>query len=192
MKGFTFAAVAALAATSYAATVKIEQTACIQQNATSLASFDVEVDKLTAVELPSVCGLKIVSADGVDVKSVKCKAYKDAEGTQPGSAEFTSDKPALIATNPVQEGSILCVGGSGAIPTTGAAPTTFAVVSTSAPGAAAPTGATPSGGNNSTNPTSPSSPSTPTPSAGTLPGSASTIGMSFGALAGAAVAMLFL
>lgn len=194
MKGFTFATVAALAATSFAATVKLEQTPCIQANATSLNSFDVEVDKLTVVELPSVCGLKIVSVDGADAKSIKCKAYTDKEGKEPGSDEFTQEVPALIATNPVQEGSILCVSGDNAIPSSGPAPTTFAVISTSAP-VAAPTGSTPSGGKNSTTPHSPNSPSSPTSTpSGTpnQPGAASTIGMSFGALAGAAIAMLFL
>jgi hypothetical protein len=189
MKGFTFATIAALAATSFAATVKIQQTECIQANSTSLASFDVEVDKLTALDLPSVCGLKIVSADGVDVKTIKCQAYKDAEGKEKGSAEFTSDKPALIGTNPRQEAAILCIG-SGDIPT--AQPTTFAVVSTSA-ALAAPTGGAHSGGN-STNPTTPTSPSSPSssPSGNPEQGAASTLGMSLGALSAAAVAMLFL
>lgn len=188
MKGFTFATVAALAATTFAATVKLEQTPCIQANSTALASFDVEVDKLTAINLPSVCGLKIVSADGVDKSAVKCQAYKDAEGKEKGSAEFTADKPAIISTNPVQEAAILCVG-SGAVPS--AQPTTFAVVSTSAALAAPTGGASPTGGN-STTPTKPSSPSAPSGSGSGTPGSASTIGMSFGALSAAAIAMLFL
>lgn len=184
MKGFTFATVAALAATSFAATVKLEQTACISANST-VAPFSVEVDKLTALELTSVCGLKIVSADGVDVKSVKCQAYKDAEGKQKGSKEFTSDSPALISTNPVQEAAILCIG-SGAIPS--AQPSTFAVVSTSAP---VPTGgSSPSG--NGTVPTAPSSPTSTPSKTPDNKGAASTLGMSFGALSAAAIAMLFL
>ncbi|KAL1603895.1 hypothetical protein SLS60_005487 [Paraconiothyrium brasiliense] len=188
MKGFTFATVAALAATTFAATVKLEQTACAQQNATSLSQFDVEVDKLVAISLPSVCGLKIVSADGVDKSKVTCQAYIDAEGKNKGSKEFTADKPALIATNPVQEGSILCVS-EGAVPS--AQPTTFAVVSTSASLAAPTGGATPSG-NSTTNPTSPSQPSASSTNPADQPGSASTVGMSFGALSFAAIAMLFL
>jgi hypothetical protein len=59
--------------------------------------------------MPSVCGLEIVSAsDDIDVKAITCQAFKDAEGTEPGSAPFTQESPALIATNPVQEASILC------------------------------------------------------------------------------------
>lgn len=188
MKGFTFATVAALAATSFAATVKIEQTACVQANSTSLESFEVEVDKLTAIDLPSVCGLKIVSAEDAKVEDIKCQAYKDAEGKEKGSAEFTKDKPAMIATNPVQEKAILCVG-SGDVPS--AAPTTFAVVSTSAPSLAAPTGS----GNGTSNGTKPGSPTgSPTPTGTGAPdeGSASTLSMSFGALSVAAIAMLFL
>jgi hypothetical protein len=196
MKGFTFATVAVFAATSIAATVKLEQTSCLNINITTPNSFDVEVNKLTVVDLPTVCGLKIVSADGADVKGIKCKAYRDKEGKEPGSAEFTQDVPAQIGTNPIQEGSILCVSGDDAIPTSGPAPTSFATASTSVPNAA-PTGATPSGGNNSSAPHTPGSPNspTPTPSGGADQpgeGAASTIGMSFGALAGAAIAMLFL
>ncbi|KAF1975189.1 hypothetical protein BU23DRAFT_552600 [Bimuria novae-zelandiae CBS 107.79] len=190
MKGFTFAATfAALAATSFAATVKIEQTQCLQANTTALPSFDVEVDKLTAIELPSVCGLKITSVDGADEKSVKCQAYKDAEGKEKGSAEFTVDKPAQIGTNPRQIAAVLCIG-SGDVPS--AQPTTFAVVSTAV--AAGPTGgASPTGGN-STSPTSPTAPSSPTSSSSDPANgnSASTLGMSFGALSAAAIAMLFL
>ncbi|KAF2442127.1 hypothetical protein P171DRAFT_433686 [Karstenula rhodostoma CBS 690.94] len=185
MKGFTFAAVAALAATTFAATVKLEQTACLQANATALTSFDVEVDKLTVVELPSVCGLKIVSADGADVKDIKCQAYRDAEGKSKGSKQFTFDDPALIATNPVQEGSILCIG-SGDVPS--AQPTTFAAVTTSASLAAPTGGATPTGNSTSGKPSSPS-PSTTSPAG---EGAASTLTMSLGALSFAAIAALFL
>jgi hypothetical protein len=189
MKGFTFATVAALAATTFAATVKLEQTPCIQANATELGSFDVEVDKLSVVNLASVCGLKVVSADGVDAKSVKCQAYRDAEGMQKGSSEFTVDKPAQIATNPVQVPAILCVG-SGDVPS--AQPTTFAAYTTSASFAAPTGGASPSGNSTSGKPTSPSQPSPSSTNPADLPGSASTIGMSFGALSAAAIAMLFL
>ncbi|KAK7191805.1 hypothetical protein PSPO01_02254 [Paraphaeosphaeria sporulosa] len=188
MKGFTFATVAALAATTFAATVKLEQTACIQANATSLSQFDVEVDKLTVVNLDSVCGLKLVSADGADVKAIKCQAYIDAEGKNKGSKEFTFDDPAEIATNPVQEKAILCVG-SGAVPT--AQPTTFAAVTTSA-ALAAPTGGASTTGNSTSG--KPSSPS-PSPSSTNSPGNegaASTLGMSLGALSFAAVAAFFL
>lgn len=188
MKGFTFATVAALAATTFAATVKLEQTACVQANATSLSQFDVEVDKLSVVNLDSVCGLKLVSADGADVKDIKCQAYKDAEGKDKGSKEFTFDEPAKIATNPVQEKAILCVG-SGDVPT--AQPTTFAAVTTSASLAAPTGGATPTGNSTSGRPSSPSpSPSSTDPTG--QPGSASTISMSLGALSFAAIAALFL
>ncbi|KAJ4345547.1 uncharacterized protein N0V89_011680 [Didymosphaeria variabile] len=187
MKGFTFATVAALAATTFAATVTLEQTPCLQPNATSLDQFDVDVDKLTVIDLASVCGLKIVSADGVDKSKVSCQAFKDAEGKETGSAKFTADKNAMIATNPVQEKAILCVS-EGDV--TSAQPTTFAVVSTTA-SLAAPTGGASPSGNSTSNPTSPSQPS----ASSTNPadqGAASTIGMSFGALSAAAIAMLFL
>jgi hypothetical protein len=41
-------------------------------------------------------------------------AYRDAAGIQPGSAIFNTTAPALIATNPVQEGSIKCWAAHGA------------------------------------------------------------------------------
>jgi hypothetical protein len=56
----------------------------------------------------SVCGLEIVSTQGVDVHRVSCQAFKDAAGTQPGSARFTFGNSANIATNPVQEKAIFC------------------------------------------------------------------------------------
>lgn len=188
MKGFTFATVAALAATTFAATVKLEQTPCIQANATALSQFDVDADKLTVVSLPSVCGLKIVSADGVDVKNVKCQAYIDTEGKNKGSKQFTFDDPAEIATNPVHEGSILCIS-SGDVPT--AQPTTFAAVTTSASLVAPTGGATPTGNSTSGKPSSPS-PSASSTNAPGQPGAASTLTMSLGALSFAAIAALFL
>jgi len=187
MKAFTFATVAALASTSLAATVSISETPCLQN--TTLSTFDVEIGSLYVQDFPSVCGFKINSADGADVASVKCQAYKDAEGTEKGSAEFTADKPALIATNPVQEGSILCV--TDALPSGGA--TTFSKI-TAAPTATG--GASPTSGNgtapgNTASPTQPTNPSGSGSPSG-VPGTANTIGMSFGALSAAALAMLFL
>jgi hypothetical protein len=51
--------------------------------------------------------------DGVDevqvnISTVECRAYKDAAGTQPGSAPFNVTNPALLSTNLVDIGSILC------------------------------------------------------------------------------------
>ncbi|KAL5387490.1 hypothetical protein PMIN06_002167 [Paraphaeosphaeria minitans] len=193
MKGFTFATVAALAATTLAATVKLEQTACIQANATSLFQFNVEVDKLTVINLDSVCGLKLVSANGADVNAIKCQAYMDAEGKNKGSKEFTFADPAQIATNPVQEKAILCVG-SGAVPT--AQPTTFAAVTTSAALAASTGGASATGSGNGNGNSTSGKPSSPSPSSSSTnapgEGAASTLSMSLGALSFAAVAALFL
>ncbi|KAF5000242.1 hypothetical protein FGRMN_1874 [Fusarium graminum] len=39
---------------------------------------------------------------------VVCQMYKDQWGTIPGSKEFTSKKSALISTNPVPLGWVLC------------------------------------------------------------------------------------
>lgn len=182
MKAFTFAT---LATTSLAATVTLQQTACLQANTTSLSSFDVQVNALTVVNLDAVCGLELVSASGADVNAIKCQAYKDAAGKEKGSAEFTKANPASIATNPVQEGAILCVD-SGAVPT--AQPTTFAAVTASAT-LAAPTA---TGGASSTGNSTGGSPSTPTPSAPVNHGAASMVQMSLSALCFAGFAALLL
>ncbi|RGP79812.1 hypothetical protein FLONG3_2126 [Fusarium longipes] len=62
-----------------------------------------------------VTELEIVNAFST-VKGVKapkndqivCQMYKDQYATLPGSAEFTAKKPALISTNSVPLGWILC------------------------------------------------------------------------------------
>ncbi|KAF2196691.1 hypothetical protein GQ43DRAFT_484739 [Delitschia confertaspora ATCC 74209] len=108
MKAYTtIAALLSLFSSVLAATVTLKETVCIQSN-TELETFTIPVNELAVKELKSVCGLQILSADGVDVSTLVCRAYKDAAGTQPGSAQFTFDTPALISTNPVQEASIKC------------------------------------------------------------------------------------
>lgn len=46
--------------------------------------------------------------DGVNADDVECRMYKDAHGTQPGSAPFNTKTPAYVSTNAVSIGSILC------------------------------------------------------------------------------------
>lgn len=108
----TFAATAAfLSATSYASTVTLQTTKCPSSSA-PIEQFKIELNTQEAVPkfLSSVCGLEIISASSdFYLKDIQCQAFKDAEGTVPGSAIFTYDEPANIATNPVQEQSILCV-----------------------------------------------------------------------------------
>lgn len=186
MKTFiTLAAAAALLSTSYAATVKIEETPCIQNN-TELKTFEVEIGKLVVGKLESVCGLKLVSATDADLAAIECQAFKDAEGKDPGSAKFTAAKPALIATNPVQEGSILCTIGGGSSNDTTTVTTLITAKPSAGTGSPAPTGgnSTISATNSPTQPSSPSntasntSPGTPQES-----GSAGQVGLSIGALA---------
>ncbi|CAO2656831.1 Nn.00g056340.m01.CDS01 [Neocucurbitaria sp. VM-36] len=110
MKTATLVAATALASTSYAATVTLETTKCLNANI-PLEQFDIEIgtSKPVAKDLPAVCGLRILSASAsTDVTTIQCQAFRDADGTQPGSAVFTFDSPALIGTNPIQEKSILC------------------------------------------------------------------------------------
>ncbi|KAF4990266.1 hypothetical protein FGRMN_8574 [Fusarium graminum] len=43
-----------------------------------------------------------------DVKDIVCQRYADKYGIQIGSAEFSEGKPALLSTNPVDFGWVLC------------------------------------------------------------------------------------
>jgi hypothetical protein len=125
----TFAAATALLATTYAATVKLETTKCLNSENTPPQQFDVALNSISPVakgqstliiahsktltnptlDLPSVCGLRILSAsDNVDIATIQCQAFRDTEGKLQGSALFTSDNTAQIATNPIQEKSIWC------------------------------------------------------------------------------------
>ncbi len=109
---FTVAVASALLSTGYASCVQLATTPCISSS--NLEQFDVPIingsDAPTVQALNGVCGIKIVSvSDDVDINSVQCQAFKDAAGTQLGSALFSYASPALIATNPVEEGSIRCV-----------------------------------------------------------------------------------
>ncbi|KAF2647649.1 hypothetical protein K491DRAFT_685355 [Lophiostoma macrostomum CBS 122681] len=107
MKTFTsVATLAVLLSSASAATVTLQETACLET--TELETFTVETDKVVAKDLASVCGLKIVSVDGAETSQVTCQAFTDAEGTTPGSEQFTYTIPARISTNPVQEAAIRC------------------------------------------------------------------------------------
>ncbi|KAM0545361.1 hypothetical protein ACHAPJ_011433 [Fusarium lateritium] len=51
----------------------------------------------------TVKGVKAPNAD-----DITCQMYKDKYGSVPGSKDFTAKKSALIATNPVEFGWLLC------------------------------------------------------------------------------------
>ncbi|KAF2281332.1 uncharacterized protein EI97DRAFT_497951 [Westerdykella ornata] len=132
MRSYTAAAaLAALASTSHAATVTLQETPCLQP--TELKTYTVEVGKLVVVDMPSICGLKLVSTSdpaSAPLEAITCQLFKDAAGQVPGSAKFTFASPALIATNPVQEGSIRCdVGAAPASSSTGETQSVTTVVS---------------------------------------------------------------
>lgn len=63
--------------------------------------------KITELEIArvysNVPGIKTPELD-----QITCQMYKDKYGIQPGSAEFTAEKPALISTNSVSLGWVLC------------------------------------------------------------------------------------
>ncbi|KAF2831411.1 hypothetical protein CC86DRAFT_366777 [Ophiobolus disseminans] len=104
MKTSSLAAAATLLSASSAALVLLETTKCLDDSYPYGKRFDITMNLSGPVardDLTQICGLRIVSATaGVDVNSIKCQAFKDVVGTQPGSAIFTYTEPALIATNP--------------------------------------------------------------------------------------------
>ena len=73
----------------------------------SLTSFDNDV---TGFELDSVTvnNVPFPGDNDVSVDNVVCRRYKDVTGTQAGSTSFTKTEPALISTNPVSFGWVLC------------------------------------------------------------------------------------
>ncbi|KAF2792246.1 hypothetical protein K505DRAFT_326318 [Melanomma pulvis-pyrius CBS 109.77] len=193
MKSFTaLTALATLLSTTSAATVTLKTTDCLQPIA--LLQFTIDTDKLVAKELKSLCGLELISASGVSLDSLSCQAFKDAEGKEPGSAIFNSTSPALIATNPVQEGSILCKSseapnGNGTVSIT----SIITVLPSGAPPASSGTAIpTPSG--NSTVPSvtgGPSvAPSSTTTGAPAPTGAAAQMGLSVGVVAAAFAVLL--
>jgi len=111
MKTATLASAAAFLAASNAASVTLQTTKCLDSSIPYGQQFDIELNTAQPVakDLLSVCGLSIIAvSDAVDIHTVQCQAFRDAAGTRPGSAVFTYDSPALIATNPVQEKAIRC------------------------------------------------------------------------------------
>lgn len=70
----------------------------------------IEINKLTSLGGVSASKLSFDTgvAINVDINSIECRAYKDADGVVPGSAPFTAKQPALLSTNLVEVGSVLC------------------------------------------------------------------------------------
>ncbi|KAF2187029.1 hypothetical protein K469DRAFT_705580 [Zopfia rhizophila CBS 207.26] len=188
----TLTTIVALLTLANAATVTLHTTPCLQE--IELETFTIEVDKLVVKDLPTVCGIEILSASGVDVNSLTCLAYKDAEGTDIGSAPFTFKTPAAISTNPVQEGSIRC-NSTGEAPRSQVPPAGNSTVASTLATAASTGGVSPTG-----NTTVPSVTGGPRPSGGATAtggndspvptGGAGAVGMSIGAFAAAFAAFL--
>lgn len=58
--------------------------------------------------LAEVSYLYLTGATGVPFDSITCQAYQDDAGTVQGGEPFNSSTPALLSTNTVQVGSIIC------------------------------------------------------------------------------------
>ena len=121
---------------------------------------------------------------------VMCQAFKDAEGKVDGSATFTKAKPAMIATNPVQEGSIQCsLFGDNSDPSQTTLSTTGVAPTGTPTGTGYGTAPQPTGGNSTSPGGAAPSPSPTGPLENT--NAAGRLGLSLGALAlGVAAFML--
>ncbi|KAM5353735.1 hypothetical protein ACJ41O_000385 [Fusarium nematophilum] len=69
-----------------------------------LTHFDLSITELQLYDVT----IDILGIPPPGVDAVTCQMYKDVYGIRPGSAEFTKDEPALISTNPVDFGWVLC------------------------------------------------------------------------------------
>lgn len=69
-----------------------------------LTSLNYQVTELRLMSL----SVHVPDIPSPDVKDVVCQRYNDKYGIQFGSTEFTDGKPALISTNPVEFGWVLC------------------------------------------------------------------------------------
>jgi hypothetical protein len=63
--------------------------------------------KITKLDLVGL-SVNIPDIPAPDIKDVVCQRYNDKYGVQLGSTEFTYENPALISTNPVEFGWVLC------------------------------------------------------------------------------------
>ncbi|KAF2109510.1 hypothetical protein BDV96DRAFT_604832 [Lophiotrema nucula] len=196
------ATIAALAAVSSAATVTLKTTPCLQDY--PLEEWTIDTNKLVVHDLQTVCGIKILNATGVSASSLTCLAYKDKAGTQPGSAYFSLSDPAAIATNPVQEAAVRCdengkppmSNGNNATAVGTVTSVTFVTLPTGTAGTTANTAAssgsipTPSG--NSTSPSATGTPTQPSvaPTNTDVPGAASMVSLSMGAVVAGLMAFL--
>ena len=83
----------------------------------SRLSIDIPFGKLTTFDIPitgfelskvTVNNIPFPGDNKVNVDNVECRRYKDPTGTQTGSSAFTKKEPALISTNTVDFGWVLC------------------------------------------------------------------------------------
>jgi hypothetical protein len=79
------------------------------------SDLSIQVNKLTLLGVGGDTGgirasaISITSATpDLDVNTIECRAYQDADGVVPGSAPFTVKNPALLSTQIVNESAVLC------------------------------------------------------------------------------------
>ncbi|KAF1996260.1 hypothetical protein P154DRAFT_525693 [Amniculicola lignicola CBS 123094] len=192
MKTSSVALLASLFSYTYAQaasgpTVTLKMTPCISNDTELLEVGPIPLDKLFVQLLETVCGLELITASGIDINDISCQAYRDDAGTQLGSALFTKAEPALIATNPVQERSILCKSKNGGVSSTTARTNATTVITSTVTPVSSGTSLPTSGGNSTVlsvtgGPTATSSGAGATGTSD-VPASAGKVGLSAGAVA---------
>ncbi|OAA77806.1 hypothetical protein LEL_04629 [Akanthomyces lecanii RCEF 1005] len=69
--------------------------------------FHVDDTPITELQLKGA-GATVPDLPEVNVSKITCQRYNDQYGTRVGSATFTAESPALISTNAVEFGWVLC------------------------------------------------------------------------------------
>lgn len=69
--------------------------------------FHVDDTPITELRLKGA-GATVPDLPEVNVSKITCQRYNDQYGTRVGSAPFTAESPALISTNAVEFGWVLC------------------------------------------------------------------------------------
>lgn len=97
--------------TTFSVTLNINTANQIDSNGVpSYVNQTVAINTLTNLNDISCSEIFIDANSGINVNAsdVKCRAYRDAAGQEPGSAEFSVQQPADLTTNLVEIGSVLC------------------------------------------------------------------------------------
>jgi hypothetical protein len=106
---FSFVLVIASMASAASVTINATTSNTLNGKPTFQTIPNVELNSLAFSSL-EITALQIEpgSGNGVDAHAVECRRYKDHDGLVPGSTPFDDTTKAIISTNKVAFGSVLC------------------------------------------------------------------------------------